>query len=198
MYFGPWLAGELHDVDAGGIRAVVYRKKEKRTMRKKRPRSASRLRSGSLRSPSLRREAEFLPQSVTHAVSTKCYLCGERVPSLAPPCNEATVFLKPLSPIRNCVFIAPILAETAKSVHGRAEVFLNTKPLQTLVETHVACHCVKYVLLTCRVRPPAARRSAFAAGIAAAPACWRHSNRIPIPLRAGAIRRSPKPGKYMG
>jgi hypothetical protein len=27
VYFGPWLAGELHDVDAGGIRAVVYRKK---------------------------------------------------------------------------------------------------------------------------------------------------------------------------
>jgi transposase InsO family protein len=30
MYFGPWLVGELHDVDAGGIRAVVYRKKKKR------------------------------------------------------------------------------------------------------------------------------------------------------------------------
>jgi transposase InsO family protein len=30
VYFGPWLAGELHDVDAGGIRAVVYRKKKKR------------------------------------------------------------------------------------------------------------------------------------------------------------------------
>jgi putative transposase len=30
VYFGPWLAGELHDVDSGGIRAVVYRKKKKR------------------------------------------------------------------------------------------------------------------------------------------------------------------------
>jgi transposase InsO family protein len=30
VYFGPWLAGELHDVDAGGIRAVVYKKKEKK------------------------------------------------------------------------------------------------------------------------------------------------------------------------
>ena len=28
--FGPWLAGELYDVDTGGIRAVVYRKKKKR------------------------------------------------------------------------------------------------------------------------------------------------------------------------
>jgi putative transposase len=28
VYFGPCLAGELHDVDAGGIRAVVYRKKK--------------------------------------------------------------------------------------------------------------------------------------------------------------------------
>ena len=30
VYFGPLLAGELHDVDSGGIRAVVYRKKQKR------------------------------------------------------------------------------------------------------------------------------------------------------------------------
>jgi transposase InsO family protein len=30
VYFGPWLAGDLHDVDAGGIRAVVYRQKKKR------------------------------------------------------------------------------------------------------------------------------------------------------------------------
>ena len=52
VYFGPWLAGELHDVDAGGIRAVVYRKK--RSDKKASPPSASRLRYGSLRSPSLR------------------------------------------------------------------------------------------------------------------------------------------------
>ena len=30
VYFGPCLAGELYDVDAGGIRAVVYRKKRRR------------------------------------------------------------------------------------------------------------------------------------------------------------------------
>jgi putative transposase len=30
VYFGPCLVGELHDVDAGGIRAVVYRKKRRR------------------------------------------------------------------------------------------------------------------------------------------------------------------------
>jgi hypothetical protein len=30
VYFGPWLAEELHDADAGGIRAVVYRQKKKR------------------------------------------------------------------------------------------------------------------------------------------------------------------------
>jgi len=30
VYFGPCLAGELHDVDSGGIRAVVYRKKKQR------------------------------------------------------------------------------------------------------------------------------------------------------------------------
>ena len=30
VYFGSRLAGELHDADAGGIRAVVYRKKEKK------------------------------------------------------------------------------------------------------------------------------------------------------------------------
>jgi len=30
VFFGPWLAGALHDVDSGGIRAVVYRKKKKR------------------------------------------------------------------------------------------------------------------------------------------------------------------------
>ena len=33
VYFGPLLAGELHDVDAGGIRAVIYRKKEKKKKR---------------------------------------------------------------------------------------------------------------------------------------------------------------------
>jgi transposase InsO family protein len=30
VYFGSYLAGELHDRDAGGIRAVVYRKKRRR------------------------------------------------------------------------------------------------------------------------------------------------------------------------
>ena len=30
VYFGPCLAGELHDADPGGIRAVVYRKKRER------------------------------------------------------------------------------------------------------------------------------------------------------------------------
>ncbi len=30
VYFGPCLVGELHDVDAGGIRAVVYRNKRRR------------------------------------------------------------------------------------------------------------------------------------------------------------------------
>ena len=30
VYFGPCLVGELHDADAGGIRAVVYRKKRRR------------------------------------------------------------------------------------------------------------------------------------------------------------------------
>ena len=29
VYLGPWLAGELHEGDAGGIRAVVFRKKAK-------------------------------------------------------------------------------------------------------------------------------------------------------------------------
>ena len=29
VYFGPCLAGELHDVDGGGMRAVVYRKKKR-------------------------------------------------------------------------------------------------------------------------------------------------------------------------
>jgi putative transposase len=33
VYFGPWLAGELHDADAGGIRALVYRKKKKKKKR---------------------------------------------------------------------------------------------------------------------------------------------------------------------
>ena len=28
VYFGPWLAGELHDIDWGGIRAVTYRNKK--------------------------------------------------------------------------------------------------------------------------------------------------------------------------
>lgn len=28
VYFGPYLAGELHDADSGGIRAVVYRRKK--------------------------------------------------------------------------------------------------------------------------------------------------------------------------
>jgi hypothetical protein len=62
VYFGPWLVGHLHDSDAGGIRAVVYRKnKKKRKTKKPSPSSASRRRYGSLRSPSLRREAEHLP-----------------------------------------------------------------------------------------------------------------------------------------
>jgi hypothetical protein len=30
VYFGACLVGELHDVDAGGIRAVIYRKKSRR------------------------------------------------------------------------------------------------------------------------------------------------------------------------
>lgn len=30
VYFGPCLVGELHDTDAGGIRAVIYRKKRRR------------------------------------------------------------------------------------------------------------------------------------------------------------------------
>ena len=60
------LAGELHDVDSGGIQAVVYR--EKRSDEKASPCSASRFRSGSLRSPPLHREAEQLLQSVTYAV----------------------------------------------------------------------------------------------------------------------------------
>jgi len=52
---------------------------------KKIPCSASRLRSGSLRSPPLRREAERSPQSVTSAVITKCNPCGAQIPSLALP-----------------------------------------------------------------------------------------------------------------
>jgi hypothetical protein len=49
------------------------------------PCAASRLRSGSLRSPPLRREAAHPPQSVTHAVITKCYLCDDQIPRLALP-----------------------------------------------------------------------------------------------------------------
>lgn len=49
------------------------------------PCAASRLRSGSLRSPPLRHEAAHPPQGVTHAVITKCYLCDAQIPSLAPP-----------------------------------------------------------------------------------------------------------------
>jgi hypothetical protein len=30
VYFGPHLIGELHDTDAGGIRAVIYEKKRRR------------------------------------------------------------------------------------------------------------------------------------------------------------------------
>src|SRR5271170_3474981 len=58
---------------------------EKRRDEKTSPGSASRLRYGSLRSPSRNREAEHPPQSVTHAVRRKCYLCGEAFPSLALP-----------------------------------------------------------------------------------------------------------------
>src|ERR1019366_3800251 len=58
---------------------------EKKTAVKATPRSASRLCYGSLRSPPRRREAEPSPQSVTHAVRTNCYLCGEELPSAALP-----------------------------------------------------------------------------------------------------------------
>jgi hypothetical protein len=58
---------------------------KKRSDEKKIPCAASRLRSGSLRSPLLRREAAHPPQSVTHAVITKCYLCDAQIPSLALP-----------------------------------------------------------------------------------------------------------------
>ena len=58
---------------------------KKRSGEEKKPCAASRLRSGSLRSPLLRREAAHPPQSVTHAVITKCYLCGAQIPSLALP-----------------------------------------------------------------------------------------------------------------
>src|ERR1035438_1635317 len=54
---------------------------EKKTAVKATPRSASRLCYGSLRSPPRRREAEPSPQSVTHAVRTNSYLCGEELPS---------------------------------------------------------------------------------------------------------------------
>jgi hypothetical protein len=66
------------------------------------PRSASRLRYGSLRSPSLRREAERPPQSVTHAVITKCYLCGAQIPSLALPFPAVTDALLNKS-VRHCL-----------------------------------------------------------------------------------------------
>jgi hypothetical protein len=52
--------------------------------------AASRLRSGSLRSPPLRHEAAHPPQGVTHAVITKCYLCDAQIPSLALPCGKYT------------------------------------------------------------------------------------------------------------
>jgi hypothetical protein len=52
---------------------------------RKTPCAASRLRYGSLRSPPLRREAAHPPQSVTHALTTKCYLSGAQIPSLALP-----------------------------------------------------------------------------------------------------------------
>src|ERR1017187_1885401 len=58
---------------------------KKKTAVKANPRSASRLCYGSLRSPPRRREAEPSPQSVTHAVRTNCYLCGEELPSAALP-----------------------------------------------------------------------------------------------------------------
>jgi len=49
------------------------------------PCAASRLRSGSLRSPPLRHEAAHPPQGVTHAVITKCYLCDAQIPVPALP-----------------------------------------------------------------------------------------------------------------
>jgi len=52
------------------------------------PCAASRLRSGSLRSPPLRHEAAHPPQGVTHAVITKCYLCDAQIPSLALPAGK--------------------------------------------------------------------------------------------------------------
>src|ERR1017187_7963020 len=58
---------------------------KKKTAVKANPRSASRLCYGSLRSPPRRREAEPSPQSVTHAVRTNCYLCGEELPLPALP-----------------------------------------------------------------------------------------------------------------
>src|ERR1039458_2662106 len=61
---------------------------EKKTAVKATPRSASRLCYGSLRSPPRRREAEPSPQSVTHAVRTNCYLCGEELPSRPTHCTD--------------------------------------------------------------------------------------------------------------
>ena len=40
VYFGPYLAGELHDGDPGGIRAVVYLKKSGDKSNSPLPRSA--------------------------------------------------------------------------------------------------------------------------------------------------------------
>ena len=58
---------------------------KKRSDEKASPCSASRFRSGSLRSPPLHREAEQLLQSVTYAVRIMCNLCGEAFPSVALP-----------------------------------------------------------------------------------------------------------------
>ena len=58
---------------------------KKRSGEEKPPCSAARLRCGSLRSPTRCRAAEHLPQSVTHAVGMKCYLCDGELPSLALP-----------------------------------------------------------------------------------------------------------------
>jgi putative transposase len=66
VYFGALLIGELWDCETSGVRAVWYRKR-----RSDYQPAASRLRSGSLRSPPLRHEAPPPP-------GTKCNPCGER------------------------------------------------------------------------------------------------------------------------
>ena len=64
--------------------------------------SASRLRYDSLRSPSLRREAEHLPQSVTHAVRRMCYLSADNIPTVALPFSTAWIRLRAFSAFFLC------------------------------------------------------------------------------------------------